>query len=39
MALPVGFTLFALVLLVQLVKVVQDLKAGRNADEFKAEEF
>jgi len=39
MALPIGFTLFALVLLVHLVKVVQDLKAGRNADEFKAEEF
>jgi TRAP-type C4-dicarboxylate transport system permease small subunit len=39
MAMPVGFTLFALVLLMQLVRAINDLRAGRPADEFKAEEF
>lgn len=39
MALPVGFTLFAVVMLAQLVKAIQDLRAGRAADEFGAEEF
>jgi TRAP-type C4-dicarboxylate transport system permease small subunit len=39
MALPVGFTLFAVVLLAQLLKAVGDLRAGRPADEFGTEEF
>jgi TRAP-type transport system small permease protein len=39
LAMPAGFTLFALVLLAQLVKAVRDLRAGRAADEFGAEEF
>lgn len=33
MAMPVGFTLFALVLLAQLVKAVQDLRAGRRVEQ------
>lgn len=33
MALPVGFTLFALVLLAQVIKAVRDLKAGRRVDQ------
>lgn len=37
MALPVGFTLFALVLVAQLVKAIQDLRAGRPADQFGGE--
>jgi len=39
MALPVGFTLFALVTLAQLVKAIQDLRASRPADQFGAEEY
>ena len=39
MAMPIGFTLFALVLLGQLVRAVQRLRAGRTADEFGSEEF
>ncbi len=39
MAMPVGFTLFALILLGQLVRAVQRLRAGRVVDEFAAEEF
>jgi TRAP-type C4-dicarboxylate transport system permease small subunit len=39
MSIPIGFTLFALVVAGQLVKAIQDLRAGRPADEFSAEEF
>ena len=39
MALPVGFTLFAVVMLAQLVKAVRDLRAGRPADQFGVEEY
>jgi TRAP-type C4-dicarboxylate transport system permease small subunit len=39
MVMPVGFTLFALVLLGQLVKAIQDLRAGRTVDQFFGEEF
>ncbi len=39
MALPVGFTLFALVILGQLARAIGDLRAGRPADEFGGEEF
>jgi len=39
MALPVGFTLFALVMLAQLLKAISDLRAGRPADQFGAEEY
>ncbi len=39
MALPIGFTLFALILLGQLVKAVQRLRAGKVVDEFGVEEF
>jgi len=39
MALPVGFTLFALVLAGQLVQAVQRLRQRRAVDEFSAEEF
>jgi TRAP-type transport system small permease protein len=39
MALPVGFTLFALVMLAQLLKAIADLRAGRAADQFGAEEY
>jgi TRAP-type C4-dicarboxylate transport system permease small subunit len=39
MAIPVGFTLFALVLLGQLVVAFKRMRAGRAADEFSAEEF
>lgn len=39
MALPIGFTLFALVLAGQLAKAIRDLRAGRSADQFSAEEF
>lgn len=38
-ALPVGFTLFALVLLGQLVAAFKRLRAGVPVDEFSAEEF
>ncbi len=36
---PVGFTLFALVLVGQLVKAVQNLRARRSVEEFGAKEF
>ena len=39
MALPIGFTLFALVMLAQLVKAIQEFRAGRPADQFGAEEY
>jgi TRAP-type C4-dicarboxylate transport system permease small subunit len=39
MALPVGFTLFGLVVLAQLIKAIEDLRAGRPADHFGAEEY
>lgn len=39
MAMPIGFTLFALILAGQLAKAVQDLLAGHKVDEFGAEEF
>ena len=39
MALPVGFTLFAVVILAQLVKAIEDLKAGRSVEHFRAEEY
>ena len=38
-AMPIGFTLFALVLLGQLVKALQRLRAGQGVDEFGVEEF
>jgi TRAP-type C4-dicarboxylate transport system permease small subunit len=34
MAMPVGFTLFAVVLLGQLVEAIANLRAGRPADQF-----
>jgi TRAP-type C4-dicarboxylate transport system permease small subunit len=37
MAMPIGFTLFALILLAQFVKAVQDLKAGKAVDRFGGE--
>ena len=39
MAIPIGFTLFALVILGQVAQAIQDLRAGRPADKFSAEEF
>ena len=39
MALPVGFTLFAVVMLARLLKAIADLRAGRPADQFGAEEY
>ena len=39
MVLPIGFTLFALVLLVQIGRAIRDLKAGRNIEESGGEEF
>lgn len=39
MAMPAGFTLFALILLGQLVKALQRLREGRIVDEFGVEEF
>lgn len=39
MAMPIGFTLFALILLGQLVKALQRLREGRTVDEFGVEEF
>ncbi len=33
MAMPIGFTLFALVLLAQIIKAVRDLRAGRRVDQ------
>ena len=37
MAIPAGFTLFALILLARLVKAVQDLRARRVVDQFGGE--
>lgn len=39
LAMPVGFTLYALVLLAQLVAAVRDLRAGRSVDRFSAGEL
>ena len=39
LAMPVGFTLFALLLLAQFLKTIQDLRAGRAVEEFGGEEF
>ena len=39
MVMPVGFTLFALVIAGQLAKAWQDLRAGRTVEEFGAEEY
>lgn len=39
MVMPIGFTLFALVLLAQLIKAIEDLRTGRTVDRFVAEEF
>jgi TRAP-type C4-dicarboxylate transport system permease small subunit len=39
MAIPVGFTLFSLILLGQLVKAFQRLRARQAVDEFGVEEF
>lgn len=39
LAIPVGFTLFALILLGQLVRALQRLRAGRVVDEFGVEDF
>lgn len=39
MAMPIGFTLFALIVAGQFAKAVQDLLAGRKVDEFGTEEF
>lgn len=37
MAIPIGFTLFALILLAQFAKAVQDLRAGSAVDRFGGE--
>jgi len=39
MALPIGFTLFAALLLAQFVKAIAELRAGRAVDRFGAEEY
>lgn len=39
MALPIGFTLFAALLLGQFARAIADLRAGRPADRFGAEEY
>lgn len=39
MALPIGFTLFSLLLLAQLLKAIQDLRAGRTVERFGADEY
>lgn len=39
MVMPIGFTLFALVLLAQLARAIGDLRAGRTVDQFSSEEF
>jgi hypothetical protein len=39
MAMPVGLSLFALLLLVRLIKGIQDLRAGRVVDQFSTEEL
>jgi TRAP-type C4-dicarboxylate transport system permease small subunit len=39
MAIPIGFTLFALVLLGQFTRAVQDLRAGRTVERFGVEEY
>lgn len=38
MAMPIGFTLFSLVLLVQIGRAIRELKAGRNIEESGGEE-
>lgn len=39
LAMPVGFTLFAVVVLGQLAQAISDLRAGRTVDRFSTEEF
>jgi TRAP-type transport system small permease protein len=39
MAIPIGFTLFALVLAAQLTRAIGELRAGHVVDQFAAEEF
>lgn len=39
LALPVGFTLFALVLLARLARAIGDWRAGQSVDRFSTEEF
>jgi TRAP-type C4-dicarboxylate transport system permease small subunit len=39
MALPVGFTLFALVMLAQLIRAIADLRADHPPDKFGTEEY
>ena len=39
LAMPVGFSLFALVLLAQFARALRELRAGRNVERFGAEEF
>jgi len=39
MALPIGFSLYALVLLGQFLTALQSVKSGRSAEVFKKEEF
>lgn len=39
MAMPVGFTLYAVVILALLIQAIRDVRARRPADKFAAEEF
>jgi TRAP-type C4-dicarboxylate transport system permease small subunit len=39
MTMPIGFTLFALVLAGQVARAWRDVRAGRAADQFKSDEF
>lgn len=39
MVIPIGFTLFALTLLVQLARAIRELSAGRVVERFQTEEF
>jgi TRAP-type C4-dicarboxylate transport system permease small subunit len=39
MALPIGFSLFFLVALAQLIRAIADVRAGRPAERFGAEEY
>jgi TRAP-type C4-dicarboxylate transport system permease small subunit len=39
LAMPVGFTLYALVLVVQFVHALRELRAGRSVDRFGAGEL
>jgi TRAP-type C4-dicarboxylate transport system permease small subunit len=39
MALPIGFTLFALVLILQIAKTVRKIQAGKRIEESGGEEF